>query len=144
MSKNKHQMNDVIYFINQMNIIKANIEEVIVHYTQKGTILKYIVRPYGFAIDNCVTIDEKQIYLTLKACKKVLLFRISETYTKENVTANYKSSMKIIKKNYKKDIKVFDESLAKSLANIKNLSEDFFEKKEQAYKDSLKEEKEND
>jgi len=78
----KYEQNEIVYCINTNEAVKGIIEEVICHYTQKGRIVKYIIRPYGKTIDACIAVDEKDIVDLLEDAVKVLKVRY-ETIFKE-------------------------------------------------------------
>jgi len=74
------KMNDVIYAIRGTTIIKGVIDEIIEHHTQKEEIVKYIVRPFG--MNQFVTFDSKDIFLTLEEAKEVTINIYKNNYSK--------------------------------------------------------------
>jgi len=76
-----YKQNDTLYLCNGTQFMKCKIDEIIVHQTQKETIVKYIVRPYGY--DKFVTVEEKDLVNTLQEA-----YDRTKEYC-DNITATY-------------------------------------------------------
>ena len=72
----KFQKNEIVYPIDKNDTTKGVIEEIILHYTQKNRVVKYIVRPYGRAIDACVAIDEENLVETYEEAQHIIKKRL--------------------------------------------------------------------
>ena len=132
-----HKLKSVIYFTSGHVIVKGIIDERIEHYTNKEAIVKYIVRPYG--MEQFVDVNEKEIYHSLKAIKSHVLTDIKENYTKENIVKNYEEGKKQVEAKYEKGMKDFDENYSNAINMIADLTDEYFEKKEEEYQKSKKE-----
>jgi len=76
----KYQQNEVLYLVKGAIVVKCVIDEIIIHQTQKEIIVKYIVRPFGS--DRYVTLDEKDLYLTLDEVKEQAKAYVENIYKK--------------------------------------------------------------
>lgn len=130
MSDTKYQLNDVVYFAHNATLVKGVVEEKILHYTQEKLILKYIIRPYGFPVGQCITVEENDIYTDLESCRQDLIADIKKNYTKVNIKQNYKTAKKQMREKYEKQLAEFDDTLATIISNLENLTDKFFDEKE--------------
>lgn len=142
MSDNKYKLNDVVYFVHGSYVVKGKIDELITHYTQKETIIKYIIRPYG--LDKFVTIDASQVYSNLQEAKDVVLKEISTKYTKERILENYEKAKVTIDKKVKSDLENVDIVVKKSIEQIEKATDKYYDELEDAYQKSLKEKETKD
>lgn len=131
--ENKYNLNDVIYFVHQNIVGKGIISELILHYTQEKTIIKYIVRPYG--LKDFVTLNEEELYDDLKSAKDYAIQNYKKVVTKEKVRENYRESKKKMKEKFLANLKKFDEVYKEGLKELEAVTEEFFENKEKTYQE---------
>lgn len=135
MKDNKYNLNDIIYFVHGTQVIKGIIDELIIHYTQTKSIIKYIIRPYK--LENFITIAEDKIYTNIEEPKQFVINDLKEKYTRDNLKRNYKEARTNMEKKYKKDIKEFDANLKLALNSIEKTDENAMNEMEASYQDSL-------
>ncbi len=131
-----HEMNDVVFFVHGQHVVKGVIEELIVHYTQKETIVKYIIRPYG--LKDYVTIEDDKIYLAIQKAKDCVVDELKATYTKRNLINNYKTACKRNKEKFNEQMKNFNECLPQAIENIESVTEQGYDDLEKAYQEKKK------
>jgi len=135
----KYKLNDIIYFVHKNIVGKGKIDELILHYTQKENIIKYIIRPYG--LSEFVTLDESEIYDDLQSAKEFAIKNFKENITKERIEENYNKSKQRLDEQLKKNLENFDELFENGLKELENVTEEFFENKEKNYQQALKNER---
>ena len=136
MKEAKYSLNQVIYFVHGQQVIKGKIDELILHYTQKNVIIKYIIRPYG--LDNFVTIDEDKIYIDLEKAKQYTIEEFKKTYTRRNIKQNYKKAKKEMEDKFTNALKTFDVKFAEVIDAIESISDEYFDNLEKAKKEKEK------
>ena len=139
MAENKYKINNVVFFVHGINVVKGVIDEYILHHTQKKVIVKYIIRPYG--LKEYVTIDADKIYTDIEEAKKYVIDNLVKTYTKENIRKNYKNARRNMELKFKDEIKKFDENFNTAIDSIKKVNEAYYDTLEQEYQKSIKKEK---
>ena len=102
---NELKLNDVVFFVCGVQVIKCVIEETIQHYTQKGLIEKFILRGYGK--ENPVTVERIDIYLDYKKAEIEVKERIERSYklSVENLKKMDEKSWDAKEKAYQEDLK---------------------------------------
>lgn len=66
----KYNINDVVYFATNTQVVKMKIEEKFIHYKQDETLVKYAARPYGTEPKNCFTISDNDVHDNFEDAKK--------------------------------------------------------------------------
>lgn len=138
MNPNKFNQNNVVFFVHGAKIVKGVIDELIIHYTQKDIIIKYLIRPYG--MEQFVTIDEDNVYVELENAKEFIVSNLNVKYCKEDITKNYEEALEKITSQYRAQYDGFDENLAKTVESVQGVSESYFDELEKEYQESLTEE----
>lgn len=100
-----YKQNDVVYLVRGTAYAKCVIDEISLHYTQKGIIVKYYVRPYGQK--EFITVEENEMVSTLPEAQEVIKQRLEENYVKslENVETMNEEFFEKMEKNYQKSLK---------------------------------------
>ena len=137
MNEAKYSMNQVIYFIHRNLVVKGVIDEIILHYTQKNVIIKYIVRPYGYA--EFVTIDEDKIYTNIEEAKSHVIEKLKQTFTKGNIIANYEKAKEDMKKSYQMKLDAFDDNFRDIINSINKIDDEYCDGLEAEYQEQIKE-----
>jgi len=134
MNEAKYSMNQVIYFVHPPRLVKGVIDEIVLHYTQKNVIIKYIIRPYG--LEKFVTIDEDKIYTDLQDAKNFLLEDIKQKFTKGNIIDNYEQAKEEMEKKYLEKINNFDSRFTELIDSIKTITDEVYDKLEKNYQEN--------
>lgn len=137
--ENKYNLNDVVYFVHGVKIVKGVVDEYILHYTQKKVIVKYFIRPYG--LKDYVTIEEDKIYLDIELAKECVVNDLKNTYSKENIKVNYNVAKKDMKAKFNKEINSFDKNMKQAVDGIATVSDEYYDKLEALYQEQTNNEK---
>lgn len=83
----KYKQNNVLYLVRGTAFSKCIVEEIIIHYTQQNIVIKYIVRPYGSDVKNCIPMNENELVTTLEEAKEIVVKCLTDNYNRslENI-----------------------------------------------------------
>jgi len=121
----KLKMNDIAYFIHGQRLVKGVVDEIVVHYQQEKTVVKYMIRPYG--INKFVTIDEDCVYGNIDEPKEKILEDLRVKYTKANIKHNYKLAKKEMRSKFEVEMAKFDENSRMIEETINNISDEYYD-----------------
>ena len=124
MVETKLKLNDIAYFTHGNKLIKGIVDEIVVHYQQKETVVKYMIRPYG--INNFVTIDACDVYDNIEEPKKKILNDFLIKYTKANIKVNYKMAKREMRDKFEHEMKAFEINSKTIVEAITNASDDYY------------------
>jgi len=131
-----YQLNDVVVFVNGVQVIKGVIDEKIVHQTQKEIIIRYFIRPYGR--ENFVEVDQTKIYDSFEEAREIVISAVEKTFTKEILTSKYDESIKMVNDDYNNKMETFEEDKQKVLDSINLITDKFCNDLENTYQNELK------
>ncbi|RLF58128.1 MAG: hypothetical protein DRN27_06245 [Thermoplasmata archaeon] len=140
MSKD-YQLNDIVVFVNGVQIIKGVIDEKIIHQTQKEKIVKYFIRPYGRA--EFVEIAPENIYDSFEEARACVISAFEKSFSKEMLKKRYNQTIKAIKDKHDAEMKSFNKDKKTVLDSIYLITDDFCNKLESAYQNELKKKQDN-
>ena len=129
----KFQQGDNIYFIHGNMIVKAIIDEIILHYTQKERIVKYIVRPYG--LKDYITVDEFKAFDNLERVKEIVIDDVCKRFTKKNIHNNYQKAKQEMKEKYKKELAEFEGRRDEILNAVRKLNDAYYDELERKFQE---------
>ncbi|MCD6482558.1 MAG: hypothetical protein J7K80_02300 [Candidatus Izimaplasma sp.] len=137
-----YKLNNVVVFVNGVQIIKGIIDEKIIHQTQKGKIVKYFIRPYGRA--DFVEIAPENIYDSFEQARAFVISAFEKSFSKEILKNRYNEAIKIIKEKHNAEMKTFNKDRKTVLDSINLITDDFCNKLENAYQKQIKKQKDDE